>query len=561
VRPFSSTSELFASTPPAVAAATSAEAWVRAMLVFEAELAQAAADTGLVPRSAADAVEAACRAAGAGPGPDVAEPAAGVVRDATPVVALLDAVRRRLPADNAGDGAEAGVGVALHVGATSQDVVDTAAVLVARDAVDALDDEVVAVTRRLAALARTHRDTPQVGRTLGQHAVPTTFGAVCALRLVAVEEARAGLLTVVRERLAVQLGGPVGTLDALGTHGEQLRRRLAARLGLPAPVVAWHTARGRVAELAAALGVLTGELAALAQDVVLLSSSDVGELVPREGGGSSAMPHKRNPARAVLAVAAAHRVPALVATVLAGMPQELQRSAGRWQAEAGVLTELLRLTGAVAGHTRAALDGAEVDVGRMRAAVDDLLARTGTRFDPGPPATVVDRVLATAGDDPAVPVAPAVAAVAAVPVPASVSAAVPADAGPGTGPDGGTLHERGMAVRRAVLGDAHVDRAAADPFTADFQQFVTEHVWGALWTRPGLTRRERSIATLALLAGLGRAAELPLHVRGALNNGLTVEEIREVLLHTAGYAGAPAAHSAFDAAARTLAELGAPEPE
>lgn len=118
-----------------------------------------------------------------------------------------------------------------------------------------------------------------------------------------------------------------------------------------------------------------------------------------------------------------------------------------------------------------------------------------------------------------------------------------------------SLYERGMAVRRAVLGDAHVDAAtrAADDFSADFQRYLTEHVWGALWTRPGLGRRERSIATLALLAGLGRAEELPLHVRGALNNGLTAAEIREVLLHTAAYAGVPAARTAFEVAARTLA--------
>jgi len=534
VRPFSSTSELFDAVPQGVAAATSGRAWVGAMLAFEAALAQAAADTGLVPRAAADAVAAACGAAGSPSGPDLPDLAddlaAGVLRDATPVIALLAAVRRHLP-----DGAEA----ALHVGATSQDVVDTAAVLVARDAVAVLDADVVAVTDRLAALAREHRDAPQLGRTLGQHAVPTTFGAVCALRLVAVDQARAGLLRVVRERLAVQFGGAVGTLDALGTHGPQVRRRLAGRLDLPDPQASWHTGRGRIAELAAALGVLCGELAALAQDVVLLTASDVAELAPRAGGGSSAMPHKRNPARAVLAVAAAHRVPGLVATVLAGMPQELQRSAGRWQAEAGTLTELLRLTGGVAAHARAALEGADVDADRMRAAVDRHLADTGTRFDPGPAAALVDRVLAGAE-----------------PEPAPSSAASVAPASPVVEPDGRTLLEQGMAVRRAVLGDAHVDRAAAEAFTADFQQFVTEHVWGALWTRPGLTRRERSIATLALLAGLGRAAELPLHVRGALNNGLTVDQIREVLLHTAGYAGAPAAHSAFAAAARTLAELG-----
>jgi 4-carboxymuconolactone decarboxylase len=119
------------------------------------------------------------------------------------------------------------------------------------------------------------------------------------------------------------------------------------------------------------------------------------------------------------------------------------------------------------------------------------------------------------------------------------------------------LYRDGMAVRRAVLGDAHVDRAQrdADDFTADFQDFITRHAWGAAWTREGLGRRDRSLITLALLAGLGRADELPMHVRGALRNGVTKDEIKEVLLHTAVYAGFPVANAAFAAAQRTLAEL------
>ncbi|HEY6798474.1 MAG TPA: 4-carboxymuconolactone decarboxylase [Kineosporiaceae bacterium] len=139
--------------------------------------------------------------------------------------------------------------------------------------------------------------------------------------------------------------------------------------------------------------------------------------------------------------------------------------------------------------------------------------------------------------------------------------------GSGAGPRAdGTLYDRGMAVRRAVLGDAHVDRslAGADAFTADFQTYITEHVWGALWTRPGLQRRERSLITLALLAGLGRAEELPLHVRGALHNGLTPDEIREVLLHTSAYAGVPAVNTAFAVARATLDHIateGAPAVE
>ncbi len=120
-------------------------------------------------------------------------------------------------------------------------------------------------------------------------------------------------------------------------------------------------------------------------------------------------------------------------------------------------------------------------------------------------------------------------------------------------------YEAGLAVRRSVLGDAHVDRAlaGADDFTADFQDFITRYAWGAIWTRDGLSRRERSLITVALLAGLGRAEELPLHVRGALNNGLTRDEIKEVLLHTSIYAGVPASNTAFAVARTTLAEIDA----
>ena len=126
-----------------------------------------------------------------------------------------------------------------------------------------------------------------------------------------------------------------------------------------------------------------------------------------------------------------------------------------------------------------------------------------------------------------------------------------------TQPDVDSLYAEGMAVRRAVLGDAHVDRslAAADDFTGEFQEFITRHAWGAVWTRPDLGRRERSLITVALLAGLGRTEELPLHVRGALRNGVSTQEIREVLLHTAVYAGVPAANTAFAVARRTLDEI------
>src|SRR5439155_3641219 len=218
-----------------------------------------------------------------------------------------------------------------------------------------------------AALADAHRDPVMAGRTLGQQAVPTTFGLKAAGWLVAVDAAAAALARV---ELAVQYGGAVGTLAATGPAGAAVVGLLAEELGLAEPVLAWHTDRTRVAGLAGALGVAAGVLGKVALDVVLLAQTEVGEVAEAEGGGSSAMPHKRNPARAVLVRAAAARVPGLVATVLAAMAQEHERAAGAWQAEWVPVRDLLRLTGGAAHHAHAMLAGLRVDAAAMRRNLD-----------------------------------------------------------------------------------------------------------------------------------------------------------------------------------------------
>jgi 3-carboxy-cis,cis-muconate cycloisomerase len=221
----------------------------------------------------------------------------------------------------------------------------------------------------------------------------TTFGALCAARLVAVDDAVSGVTRQLQERLAVQLGGAVGTLAPAAGNATALVAEVARELSLAEPVMPWHTSRGRVAEVAAAAGILAGELATVAQDIVLLSATDVAEVAVARPGGSSAMGHKRNPAPAVLALACAHRVPGQVATLLAGMTQELQRAAGRWQAEWGTLTELLRLVGGTAHHTASASAGLTVDRDRMRRHVDDLIA-AGGGASTGSAGLFVDRALA-----------------------------------------------------------------------------------------------------------------------------------------------------------------------
>ncbi|MBO0867969.1 MAG: 3-carboxy-cis,cis-muconate cycloisomerase [Micromonosporaceae bacterium] len=343
-------------TDPAVAGATSDLAWLQAMLDTEGALARVCARAGLIPEPAASAIEAGCRADRYDP----VELGRLAVDHASPVVPLVAQLRAALPEDAARY---------VHPGATSQDILDTAMCLVATRASEPVLADLAGLADRLAGLADRYRNTVQIGRTLLQQAAPTTFGAVCAGWLVAVDQARAGLDRA-RRRLAVQFGGPVGTLAAFGERGPELLAMLAAELGLAEPVLPWHTDRTRIGELAGALGVAAGALGTIALDVALLAQTEVGELAEGSPGGSSSMPHKRNPARSVLVTAAVHRTPGLVATLLAAMPQELQRAAGRWQAEPPVLTELLRLVGGAAAHTRRLVEDLRVDADRMRANLD-----------------------------------------------------------------------------------------------------------------------------------------------------------------------------------------------
>jgi 3-carboxy-cis,cis-muconate cycloisomerase len=368
-----------ASTPEATAA-TGPSAWLIAMLDVERAMAEAAGQVGLIPAGSAQAVARACRPESY----DLAELAASAATSATPVIALVRRLRALVPEDARQH---------VHLAATSQDVVDSAAVLVARRTLAGVMADVDEVGDLLAGLADRHRDTRQVGRTLLQDAMITTFGAACAARLAGVDEAAAALESVSRKRLAVQLGGPVGTLAGTGDRAIAYLEAVAGLLDLPVPVTAWHTTRGRIGALAGACAVLAGELGGVAEDVVLLSQTGIGEVRVAAPGGSSSMPHKQNPASAVLALACVHRIPGPAGSLIAGMPQGLHRSAGAWQAEQGSLSELLRLLAGAARHTRRALTGLHIDVAAMEAHVNALTG-TGVTGDTGAAATFVDRALA-----------------------------------------------------------------------------------------------------------------------------------------------------------------------
>jgi 3-carboxy-cis,cis-muconate cycloisomerase len=257
----------------------------------------------------------------------------------------------------------------VHRGATSQDAMDTAAMLVAQRALGPVLADLDGAADAAARLADRHRATLMAGRTLLQQALPIPFGLAAAGWLCGLDEAGARLRELRRARLAVQLGGAAGTLAALAGAGPAVVGYLAEELGLRAPALPWHTVRARVGELAGALGVAAGAAAKPARDVTLLAQTEVGEV--REGGegrgGSSALPHKRNPVAAVSAVACAARAPGLVATLLEAMVQEHQRAAGAWHAEWRPLSELLETVGSAAAWLRDCLEHLEVDGARMGA--------------------------------------------------------------------------------------------------------------------------------------------------------------------------------------------------
>lgn len=340
----------------AAAAQVSDVAWLQAMLDAEAALAGAQADAGLVARAAADAIASVCVASRY----DVAALGREAVSVGNPAAPLVRAITAQLPASFARS---------VHLGATSQDIVDTAAMLVARRALDAILEDLTGGAELLAGLAAEHRDTVQVGRTLQQQALPTTFGLTAAGWLTGLDGAADSLVSL-RSRLAVQLGGAVGTLASLGEHGPAVLSAMARRLELAEPTLPWHTERGRIAELAGALGRTCGAASKIAGDVVLLAQNEIGELTEDNDGGSSTMPHKQNPIAAVAARAAAMQAPGLVATLLAAMAHEHQRAAGAWHAEWRPLSELLRSTGSAAFWLRTSLSRLRVRPDRMRANLD-----------------------------------------------------------------------------------------------------------------------------------------------------------------------------------------------
>lgn len=335
------------------------EARAQRMLDFEAALANAQARAGAIPQAAAGKIAEQCRLANFDLS-IITKQAAQAGNLAIPLVKLLtEGVAKR----------DKDAARFVHWGATSQDVIDTGMILQLRDAFQLLEKDLVRLTDALVALAREHRSTPMVARTWMQQALPTTFGFVVAGWLDAVFRDRQRLAECRARVLCLQFGGAVGTLAALGGRGPEIAKALGEELGLPLPLAPWHAHRDRMAEAATFLGLLAGTLGKIARDISLHNQTEVGELLEPGGegrGGSSSMPHKRNPVTCAVVLQAALRVPALVSTMLSVMPQDYQRGLGGWHVEWETLPQIVRLTGGALHHLAEMLPVLEVDGVRMR---------------------------------------------------------------------------------------------------------------------------------------------------------------------------------------------------
>ena len=347
--------------------AFSDRAFVDAMLRFEAALARAQAAEGLIPESAAHSIVSSCKVELF----DVAKIVRESGRAGSVAIPLVKALREAVSLFNA-DAAPY-----VHFGSTSQDVIDSAMALVTREAVALIETDLAKAADALLRLATQHAETPMLARTLMQPASVTSFGFKCAGWAAPLVRSRLRLREAAKHALQLQLGGAVGTLAQMKGQGAAVRQRMAKELGLGDPGATWHTQRDEWVALGCELGLVTGSLGKIAVDIALLGQYEVAEVSePSEPGrgGSSAMPHKRNPVASMVAIAAAHRAPQRVAALLGSMPQQHERALGAWQAE---LAEWPQLLMSAHGSVRAmagALPGLQVDAARMRANIDRLRA-------------------------------------------------------------------------------------------------------------------------------------------------------------------------------------------
>lgn len=337
----------------------SAEAYLSAILRFEAALAEAQAEHGMIPAPAAKTIADCCtidqldlplliQQIGLAGNPNI------------PLVKQLTASVKKTDPEAA---------KYVHLGATSQDVIDTAMVLQLKSALHIVQKDLQQLIFQLRELAIAHRHTIMAGRSFMQHARPITFGFKVATWLDGVLRASTRMEHLVQNNLVLQFGGAVGTLAGFDNKALSIAESLAQKLDLSLPPISWHTQRDRMVELASAMGILVGNLGKIAKDISLLMQTEIGEVFEPAGagkGGSSTMPHKRNPVGCVAILAAAQRTPGLVSTLMQSMPQDHERATGLWHAEWLPLAELCKLTAGALQQAMILTDGLEVDAERMR---------------------------------------------------------------------------------------------------------------------------------------------------------------------------------------------------
>jgi 3-carboxy-cis,cis-muconate cycloisomerase len=345
------------------AATFSGRARLQGMLDFEAALALAEARLNVIPAAAAPAIAAQCRAELF----DMAELARGAVTGGNLAIPMVKQLTRLV------GGADQEAARFVHWGATSQDAIDTGLVLQLRRFLEQTEADLGRLSDALARVTEAHGQTVLVGRTWMQHALPVTLGLKTAGWLDAVERHRTRLKEIRARLLVVQFGGAAGTLAALGNRGLDVAEAVARELELGHPSMPWHAQRDRVAELACLLGLVIGTLGKMARDVSLMMQTEIAEAFEPSGagrGGSSTMPHKRNPVAAATVLAAATRAPGLVATMLSAMVQEHERGLGGWHAEWETLPELCGLAAGALHQMTETIAGLEIDADRMRANLD-----------------------------------------------------------------------------------------------------------------------------------------------------------------------------------------------
>ncbi len=346
-------------TTVAMAALFSDENRIAMMLHVETALARSHASFGLAPEELATALER-VRPADF----DLAALGRGTALSGVPVIPFLKALQALIPKD---------LEPFLHRGATTQDIVDSSLVLIFRDGLSLIAQDLAAILTGLSAMAEQHRATPCVARSYGQQAAPISFGFRAAVWLAGVADAAARLPDIRRQTLVTSYGGPVGSLAALGDQGPAVLHDVADRLGLATPTIAWHTRRGAMISLGGWLAQTIGALSKMASDVVLLSSTEVGEVaephVPGRGG-SSAMPHKRNPVSSTVILAAAQAAGGLAGSLYGSMAASQERPAGAWHAEWHALPQLFGLAAGALHEARSLAEGLTIDAARMAENLD-----------------------------------------------------------------------------------------------------------------------------------------------------------------------------------------------